>query len=292
VHAADGRETRVVDRNAVPVAREFVWAKPELLTVKTRDGFEMDAMMIKPPDFDPSKRYPVYQFTYGGPQSPRVRNAWGGAEYLYHQYLAQHGVIIWVCDNRTASGKGVEATWPVYRNFGELELRDIEDGLDWLTRQPYVDASRIGIHGWSYGGFLTSYALTNSSRFAMGIAGGTVADWRNYDSVYTERFMGLPSDNPDGYRKSSPRWAAKNLHGALLLIHGAIDDNVHASNTIQFADELQKAQKPFRLMLYPRSRHGVTDPALVRHLRGLMADFVVEHLRPERPVSATAGQGR
>ena len=117
----------------------------------------------------------------------------------------------------------------MYRNFGETELRDIEDGVSWLKQQPYVDASRIGIHGWSYGGYMTSYALTHSKSFVMGIAGGTVTDWRDYDTVYTERYMGLPQENPDGYRKSSPRLRPPNLHGALLLIHGAIDDNVHVA---------------------------------------------------------------
>src|SRR5207237_9901697 len=125
---------------------------------------------------------------------------------MYHQLLAQKGVIVWICDNRSASGKGIESTSADYREFGENQLRDIEDGLSWLKQQPYVDGSRIGIHGWSYGGFMTSYALTHSTSFAMGIAGGTVSDWRDYDSVYTERYMGLPQDNPDGYRKSSPRW--------------------------------------------------------------------------------------
>ncbi len=114
----------------------------------------------------------------------------------------------------------------------------------------------------------------------MGIAGGTVADWRDYDSVYTERYMGTPQENPQGYRDSSPRWAASNLHGALLLIHGAVDDNVHVQNTMQLVYELQKAGKPFDLMLYPKSRHGVTDPTLVRHLRGLMFDFTISHLKP------------
>jgi dipeptidyl-peptidase-4 len=114
----------------------------------------------------------------------------------------------------------------------------------------------------------------------MGIAGGTVSDLRDYDSVYTERYMGLPQDNPDGYHKSSPRWNAKDLHGALLLIHGAIDDNVHPQNTMQLAYELQKAQKPFRLMLYPKARHGVSDPAQVKHLRTMMLDFTLEHLKP------------
>jgi dipeptidyl-peptidase-4 len=169
----------------------------------------------------------------------------------------------------------------VYRNLGELELRDIEDGVSWLRQQPYVDASRIGIHGWSYGGYMTSYALTHSTSFAMGIAGGSVTDWRDYDTVYTERYMGRPEENPEGYRKSSPRFFAGDLHGALMLVHGMIDDNVHMANTIQFAYELQKAQKTFRLMLYPKSRHGVSDPALVKHLRSTMLEFVLEQLKPE-----------
>jgi dipeptidyl-peptidase-4 len=234
--------------------------------------------MIKPPDFDPARRYPVYQFIYGGPGAPQVRNAWGGTTYMYHQLLAQKGIIVWVCDNRTASGKGAQSAWPVYRRFGELELRDVEDGIAWLRRQPYVDATRIGIHGWSFGGYMTLYAMTHSRSFAMGIAGGSVTDWREYDSVYTERYMGLPETNPEGYRKSSPRWAAKDLHGALLLIHGTIDDNVHVANTMQFAYELQKAQKPFQLMLYPKARHGVTDPAQVKHMRAAMLRFITDHL--------------
>lgn len=280
LHRSDGTEVRVVHANRVPALAEFRLSEPEFLQVRARDGFVMEAMMIKPPDFDPSHRYPVYQFTYAGPQSPRVLNQWGGAEYMYHQLLAQKGIIVWLCDNRTASAKGVESAWPVYGNFGELELRDIEDGLAWLKDRPYVDDSRIGMHGWSFGGYMTSYALTHSRSFVMGIAGGTVGDWRSYDTVYTERFMGLPSENEDGYRKSAPRWAAADLHGSLLLIHGAIDENVHPANTMQLAYELQKAGKPFELMLYPKSRHGVTDPQLVRHMRSMMLAFTERYLLP------------
>jgi dipeptidyl-peptidase-4 len=280
LHRNDGTEVRTLRENRVAALTEYKLSPPEFVQVNTRDGFVMEAMMIKPPDFDPSRRYPVYQFTYGGPHAQQVRNAWN-LQTMYHELLAQHGVIVWVCDNRTASGKGAASTWPVFKRFGELELRDIEDGLTWLKQQPYVDGNRIGLHGWSYGGFMTTYALTHSTSFTMGIAGGTVADWRNYDTVYTERYMGTPQQNPEGYRNSSPRWSAANLHGALLLIHGAIDDNVHVANTMQLAYELQKAGKPFELMLYPKSRHGVADPALVRHMRGLMFDFTIEHLKPE-----------
>ena len=147
----------------------------------------------------------------------------------------------------------MEATWPVYKHFGELELRDLEDGLKWLTSQPYVDGSRVVLDGWSYGGFMTSYALTHSTMWSAGMAGGTVADWHDYDSIYTERYMLMPQNNPDGYQKSSPRFFAKDLHGQLLLMHGTIDDNVHMQNTIQFIYELEKAEKPFRLMVYPKS---------------------------------------
>jgi dipeptidyl-peptidase-4 len=278
LYQADGKLVRVIDENPVEALKQYKLGATELLQVKTRDGFVMEAMMIKPPDFDPAKKYPVLQYTYGGPHAPQVKNSWGSSTFMWHQFLASKGYIIWICDNRTASGKGLESTWPVYRNFGELELRDIEDGVNWLKSQPYVDGSRIGIWGWSYGGFMTSYALTHSQSFKMGIAGGTVADWRDYDTIYTERYMGTPQNNPEGYKKSSPVNAAKDLHGKLLLIHGAIDDNVHLQNTMQFAYELQKAGKQFDLMLYPKSRHGVSDPLLLKHMRSMMTEFILANL--------------
>ena len=278
LYDAEGKLVRVIEENNVVALKDYKLGSVEFMQVKTRDGFPMEAMMIKPPDFDATKKYPVLEFTYSGPHAPQVRNGWGATTYLWHQMMAQKGYIIWICDNRTGSGKGAESEWPVYQNFGELELRDLEDGLSWLKSQPYVDASRIGIWGWSYGGFMTSYALTHSQSFKMGIAGGTVADWRDYDSIYTERYMRTPQNNPEGYKKSSPVNAAKDLHGKLLLIHGAIDDNVHLQNTVQFVYELQKAGKQFNLMIYPKSRHGVTDPVLVKHLRQMMTDFIVSNL--------------
>ena len=274
----DGKLVRVIDDNKVDALGQYKLGKAELMQVKSRDGFVMEAMMIKPPDFDPNKKYPIFEFTYSGPNAPQVRNAWAGQTYMWHQLLAQKGYIIWILDNRTASSKGVESSWPVYRNFGELELRDIEDGITFLKTQPYVDGARIGIWGWSYGGFMTSYALTHSKSFKIGIAGGSVTDWRDYDSIYTERYMATPQNNADGYKKSSPRWAAKDLSGKLLLIHGLMDDNVHVQNTVQFAYELQKAGKQFELMLYPKSRHGVTDPLLLKHMRAMMTEFVEKNL--------------
>ena len=275
LHRADGAEIRLIDHNPVPSLAQYRLSKPEFIEVRARDGFVMDAMMITPPDFSPTRRYPVYQLTYAGPTMTSVRNQWGGSMYLYHQLLAQHGVIVWVLDNRSAGGKGAAAQWPIYGNLGELELRDLEDGIGWLTQQPFVDASRIALHGWSYGGFMTAYALTHSTSWAAGIAGGAVTDWRNYDTVYTERYMKTPQNNPEGYSKTAPRFAAANLHGRILLIHGSIDDNVHLQNSEQFVYELQRAGKSFEMMIYPRQRHGVADPRLNKHLHQLMFDFLM-----------------
>ncbi|MBI3949680.1 MAG: S9 family peptidase [Acidobacteria bacterium] len=278
LYDANGKLARAIDENKVEALNQYKLGKPEFLQVKTRNGFVMEAMMIKPPDFDPKKKYPVMSYTYSGPQAPSVRNSWGGTTYMWHQMLAQKGYIIWICDNRTASDKGVQSAWPLYRNFGELELWDLEDGLAWLKQQPYVDGSRIGMWGWSYGGFMTCYALTHSTSFKIGIAGAPVTDWRNYDTIYTERYMATPQNNPEGYKKSSPVNAAENLNGRLLLIHGTTDDNVHLQNTIQFIYALEKTGKQFDLMLYPKSRHGVADPLLVKHLRTVMTNFILENL--------------
>ena len=279
LHTSDGKLARVIDDNRSPLLDPYQLAKPEFLQVKTRDGFPMEAMIIRPRDFDPSKRHPVFEHTYSGPHAPQVKNAWGGTSYLFYQMLAQNGIVVWICDNRSASGKGIAPTWPIYKNFGPLELRDLEDGVAWLEQQPGIDGSHFILEGWSFGGFMTTYALTHSSTWSAGIAGGSVTDWRDYDSVYTERYMLTPQHNKEGYDKTAPRWAAANLHGNLLLIHGTTDDNVHLQNTIQFTYELQKAGKPFRMMLYPKSRHGVTEPDLVKHMRQMMFDYVMEMVR-------------
>jgi dipeptidyl-peptidase 4 len=281
VSDATGKTTKlIVDADAKHQLAQFDLGTPEFVNVKTRDGYVMEAMILRPPHFDPSKKYPVFEHTYSGPHAPQVRNAWGGSTYLFHQMLAQKGIVVWICDNRTASGKGAVSAWPLYKNFGELELRDLEDGLSWLTSNPWVDGSRVLLSGWSFGGFMTSYALTHSTKWSAGIAGGSVTTWNDYDSIYTERYMLTPEHNKDGYERTAPQKAAANLHGSLLLLHGAIDDNVHVQNTIQFVYALQKSGKQFELMLYPKSRHGVLDPDLVKQMRTLMLDFVMGKLKP------------
>ncbi|MBK8466132.1 MAG: S9 family peptidase [Chloracidobacterium sp.] len=275
---SNGTLTRVINENKVDVLSQYKLSKPEFLNVKTRDGFEMEAMMIKPSDFDPSKKYPVFQYTYSGPHAPSVANRWQGSRMMWFQMLAQKGYIVWVCDNRSASGKGEESVWPIYKRMYELELRDLEDGVNYLKSLPYIDGERIGLHGWSYGGSMTSYAMTHSKAWKIGIAGGTGTDWRLYDSIYTERYMMTPQNNPEGYDRTSIVKAAKNLSGKLLLIHGQIDDNVHMQNTTQFIYELQKADKQFDLMIYPTARHGITNPAQVKHWYTMMTEFILKNL--------------
>lgn len=278
LHKSDGSVVRAINENQVDALAQYKLGSTDFLQVKTRDGFEMEAMMIRPPDFNANKKYPVLIYTYAGPHAPQVRNGWGGSRYMWFQMLAQKGYVIWVCDNRSASGKGEESVWPIYKRMGELELRDIEDGVSYLKSLTFVDPARIGMFGWSYGGFMTSYAMTHSKSFKMGIAGGTVSDWALYDSIYTERFMLTPKNNRDGYERTSVLRAAKDLHGKLLLIHGMMDDNVHMQNTTKLMFELQKAGKQFDLMLYPTQRHGVTNPAQVHHWYSMMTDYVLKNL--------------
>jgi dipeptidyl-peptidase-4 len=216
---------------------------------------------------------------YAGPQAPRVRNRFGGQLWLWHQYLAQQGFVVFIVDNRASSYRSVRQAWPVYRDMARGELADIETAVAWLKTHPWVDGKRIGLWGWSYGGYMTAYALTHSKTFAAGIAGAPVTDWRNYDAIYTERYMDTPQANPEGYDASSVLTAASDLHGRLMLIHGAIDDNVHMSNTMQLVQALQQAGKQFELMIYPDSRHGVRDPAKQLHMYQMMTDFFSRQLK-------------
>jgi dipeptidyl-peptidase-4 len=258
--------------DAGPPDRErtrYKFGKSERVQVPMSDGFVLEGIITYPPDFDPAKKYPVWVQTYAGPHAPTVRDGYRGGP-SFEQALAGSGVISFRVDPRSASGKGAASAWACYKQLGVQELKDLEEAVDWLCKNPWADAKRVGLSGHSYGGFMTAYALTHSKKFAAGIAGAPVTDWRLYDSIYTERYMGLPSENKEGYDKSSVVKAAANLHGKLLIVHGLVDDNVHAQNTFQFVDALQRANKDFELMVYPRSRHGIAGP----HYTKLQVSFI------------------
>jgi len=273
---ADGSLARTLDTNPVYVVEEYRRGKYELVQIPAADGFVLEASVLRPPGFDPQRRYPVWFMTYAGPHAPIIHDSWGSGR-LRDEMLAQMGYVVFRCDPRSASGKGACATWAAYRQLGVQELKDIETAVRWLTGQPGMDAARVGMSGHSYGGFMTAYALTHSKLFAAGVAGSPVTDWRNYDSIYTERYMNTPQENPQGYQAASVVRAARSLHGKLLLIHGLMDDNVHAQNSLQLVDALQRADKDFDVMLYPRARHGVGG----KHYQRLVLEFMKRHLQPQ-----------
>ena len=242
------------------------------------DGFEIEGAVLLPRHFDPQKKYPVWFMTYAGPHAPTVSDSWrrmGGS--AFDHLLANMGIVVFRCDPRSASNRGVKSTWSAYKQLGVQELKDIEAAIGWLSKRPYIDAKRIGMSGHSYGGFMTAYAMTHSKLFKAGIAGAPVTDWKNYDSIYTERYMDTPQNNPEGYRKTSVVAAARNLHGKLLILHGAIDDNVHFQNTLQLVLALQRANKDFEMMVYPTSRHGIFGA----HYRKLFVDFIKKEMLPD-----------
>ncbi|MFO0980983.1 MAG: S9 family peptidase [Planctomycetota bacterium] len=264
---SDGSIVKVLAQAEIPALKEYKTGKRELLEIPARDGFLMDATILKPTDFNPQKSHPVWIMTYSGPDAPSVRNAWNGS--AWDQFLAERGFIVFQVNNRTSSGKGLVAIETCYQQLGVQELRDLEDAVAWLCKNPWADAARVGITGWSYGGFMTAFALTHSKAFRLGIAGAGVYDWRNYDTIYTERYMRTPQHNPKGYADTSCVEAAAQLSGHLLLLHGSIDDNVHLQNTMQFIYALERSGKTFDLMIYPKSRHGIGDPELRWHMRQL-----------------------
>lgn len=255
LRAADGKPVRTLDTNPVYVREEYKLGSYERVQIPMKDGFVLEGAIIKPPDFDPAKKYPVWFQTYGGPHAPTVVDAWQGGR-LSEQAIAGMGVIAFRCDPRSGSGKGACSAWSAYRKLGVQECADVVAAVDWLCQNPWADAKRVGMSGGSYGGFLTAYCLTHSKTFAAGISSAPVTDWRNYDSIYTERYMNTPQENPDGYKVTSVVEAAKNLHGRLMLVHGLMDDNVHPQNTVQLVDALEKADRDFELMVYPRAKHG------------------------------------
>jgi dipeptidyl-peptidase-4 len=276
LYRIDGTLVRSLDTNPVYQREEYRFGAYELVQIKTPDGFLLEGSLLKPANFDPQKRYPVWFMTYGGPHAPTVSDTWSGGR-LADEAKANMGFVVFHCDPRSASGKGACSTWTAYRQLGVQEMKDIETAINWLKSHPFVDGSRIGMSGRSYGGFMTAYAMTHSKLFAAGIAGAPVTDWRNYDTIYTERYMNTPQENPDGYRNTSVVAAARNLHGRLLIMHGLLDDNVHVQNSVQLVEALQRANKEFEVMFYPRARHNMFGT----HYTQLTYDFMGRALQPE-----------
>ncbi|HEX4274032.1 MAG TPA: S9 family peptidase [Bryobacteraceae bacterium] len=257
LYKSDGtapRQFRAADRG------EFNILPTEIVQLKAVDGTTLYARMIKPAGFQPTKKYPAIVIVYGGPGAQYALNHWTGL--TWDQALAQQGFVIWQLDNRGSTGRGHVFESAIYHNMGAHELADQKDGIDYLIKQGFVDPAHIGVYGWSYGGFMTLYTITHApGLIKAAIAGAPVTNWRNYDSIYTERYMGLPEENEKGYTESAVTRSADGLEGTkLLMIHNIEDDNVHFQNSMQMAEALQKAGKQFYMMVYPQKTHHVSGP--------------------------------
>ena len=275
------REERVLQDNAALRARvqSLGLRAPEFFRIPSSEGVVLDAYRILPTDFDSTKRYPVLMYVYGGPASPVVSNSWGGNRYFYHNLLAREGYIVVAVDNRGAAWRGRDFRKITQYQLGKYESRDQIDAARWLARQPWVDGSRIGIWGWSYGGYLSALsAALGGSTFKAAIVVAPVSDWRLYDTIYTERFLWLPSENPSGYKDGSPVTHAAKMEATLLLVHGTGDDNVHPQNTIQLANALQEAGKPFWMLMYPNKTHSISGGATQAHLHESFVRFLKANL--------------
>jgi dipeptidyl-peptidase-4 len=245
----------------------------------TSDGTILNGWMIKPRDFDPTKKYPVYMTVYGGPGHNEVSDQWDGMDYMYHQLLAQKGYIVVSVDPRGTMYRGADFKKSTYLNLGKLETEDIINTAKELQTYSYVDAARIGIQGWSYGGFMASLAITKGADvFKTGIAVAPVTNWKYYDNIYTERFMRTPAENEEGYEQNSPINFVSKLKGNYLLIHGSADDNVHYQNTMEMVNALVKANKQFDLFIYPDRNHGIYGGNTRNHLFNMILEYTLEHL--------------
>ncbi|KQV47865.1 S9 family peptidase [Massilia sp. Root335] len=282
IRRADGAMVEWLEHNELNASHPYAnYVKDHLPTeygtIQAHDGQTLHYSMIKPAHFDAAKRYPVFLFTYGGPHSQRVTRQWGS---LFNQYMAQQGFVVFVLDNRGSSRRERAFTDVIYGNLGAHEVEDQLTGIDWLAQQSFVDPKRVGVFGWSYGGFMTLRLLeAGSSKIAMGVAVAPVTDWSLYDTHYTEQFVGAtPQSDPAAYERSGVFAHLDGLKSPLLLVHGMADDNVLFTNSTRLIDALVNRNVQFELMTYPGAKHGISSRAGQRHVYGLIEAFFKKHL--------------
>jgi len=251
----------------------------EFFQIPNKNGDQMNAWMIKPKDFSPNKKYPVLMYQYSGPGSQQVSNAWDGRNAIWFNLLAQKGYIVLCVDGRGTGYRGTKYKKATYKNLGKYEIEDQIAAAQWIGSQSFVDAGRIGIFGWSFGGYMASLAMTKGADvFKVGIAVAPVTTWRYYDTIYTERYLQTPQENPQGYDENSPINFADLMKGKYLLIHGTADDNVHYQNAVEMAEALIQKNKEFEFMTYPDKNHGIYGGNTRLHLHQKMTDFILNNL--------------
>lgn len=277
VYENDGDLVRVVEDNSALKEKlsEYEIPQKEFFTFETSEGVELNGYMIKPVGFDKSMQYPVLMSQYSGPGSQEVLDRW---QMNWEQYLASNGYLIVCVDGRGTGARGEEFLKTTYLKLGRYESDDQIETARYLGSLPYVDASRIGIWGWSFGGYMSSICLSKSDLFKVGIAVAPVTNWRYYDTIYTERFMRTPQMNPKGYDNNSPINMAGDLSGKLFLIHGSADDNVHFQNTMEYAEKLIQADKQFDMFVYPNRNHSIYGGNTRHHLYDMMSRYIFNNL--------------
>ncbi|NND95169.1 MAG: S9 family peptidase [Flavobacteriales bacterium] len=281
LYNSDGREVRELVDNVElqKVISRFDFQQKEFFSFETERGDELNGWMIKPPSFDKKKKYPVLMAIYGGPGHNTVSNEFGGRNFYWHQMLAQKGYIVVSVDPRGTYYRGRDFKNSTYLQLGKLETEDMISSAKYLSSLSYVDGERIGMQGWSFGGYLTSSSLMKGAEhFKMGIAVAPVTNWRFYDTIYTERFMRTPQENPDGYDDNSPINHVERLEDPLLLVHGSADDNVHYQNSMEMVSALVAANKDFDLFIYPNRNHGIYGGTTRLHLFEMMTEFIEKNL--------------
>ncbi|MDG2431494.1 S9 family peptidase [Flavobacterium sp.] len=279
--AKDGKQLQVIQDNAALTTKLKAFDLPskEFFVLKTEKGNELNAWIIKPKDFDPSKKYPVFMFQYSGPGSQQVMNAWSSSNDYWFMMLTQQGYIVACVDGRGTGYKGADFKKVTQLELGKYEVEDQIDAAKVIGNYPYVDKSRIGIFGWSYGGFMASNCiLKGNDVFKMAIAVAPVTNWRFYDSIYTERYMQTPQENASGYDQNSPINHVDKLKGKYLLIHGSGDDNVHVQNSMQMMEALIQANKQFDSQIYPDKNHGIYGGMTRIQLYTKMTNFIKDNL--------------
>jgi len=279
--AKTGRQIQVIEDNKALSDKLKAYNLPtkEFFVLKTAKGNELNAWILKPKDFDPSKKYPVFMYQYSGPGSQQVNNDWNGTDDYWFLSLTQQGYIVACVDGRGTGFKGADFKKVTQKELGKYEVEDQIDAAKVIGAYPYVDASRIGIFGWSYGGFMASNCIFQGNDvFKMAIAVAPVTNWRFYDSVYTERYMQTPQENASGYDQNSPINHVDKLKGKFLLIHGSGDDNVHVQNSMQMIEALIQANKQFDSEIYPDKNHGIYGGKTRIQLYNKMTNFIKENL--------------
>lgn len=276
-----GKEIRVMEDNAAlqKDVDQLDIAAPQFMQIPGADGNGLNAYMIKPKNFDASKKYPVLMTVYGGPGSQEVIDGFDGFNMMWHQMLAQNGYIIVCVDNRGTGARGRDFRQVTYGQLGKFETDDQIAAAQWLGKQTYIDASRIGIWGWSYGGYMAGLCITRGADvFKTAISVAPVTNWKYYDNIYTERYMGTLETNPTGFDANAPMAYADMLKGNYLLVHGTGDDNVHFQNSVEWINALVRNNKQFDLMVYPDRNHGIYGGKTRLHLYTLMTDYILENL--------------